>query len=65
MNQTLNNNQLIPEENPVKDYNNWYKIGIKPERYKELVEYIREAAILFGQKCIYLERAGEANFIWV
>lgn len=55
---------LIPEENPLRDYNNWYKIGVKPERITELKEYVKETSALFGQKCLYFERAGEADFIW-
>jgi len=29
-----------------------------------LREYARETARRFGQKCLYFERAGEAEFVW-
>jgi len=37
---------------------------VAPERIDELRDYVRETARAFGQKCLYLERAGEADFIW-
>ncbi|MBN2494922.1 MAG: hypothetical protein JXR96_10060 [Deltaproteobacteria bacterium] len=55
--------ELKPEENPVEDHNNWYKIGVEPGRIGELRAYIQKAASTFGQKCIYFERAGEADFL--
>lgn len=48
----------------VEDLSNWYKVGIAPEREGELRDHVRAAAGLFGQRCIYLERAGEAEFVW-
>ncbi len=52
------------EENPVRDYSNWYKVGVKPDKIGELRGHVEGATQEFGQKCIYLERAGEADFIW-
>jgi len=34
------------------------------DRTDELVEHIRRAARLFGQQCLYFERAGEAELIF-
>ncbi len=51
-------------ENPVEDFNNWYKVGVEQGRVDELREYVRETAHAFGQKCLYFERAGEAEFVW-
>ncbi len=51
-------------ENPVEDYSNWYKVGVKPEKIDELRKHVEDATREFGQKCIYLERAGEADFVW-
>ena len=48
----------------VEDFNNWYKVGVAPARSGELREHVRLTADLFGQRCIYLERAGEAEFVW-
>jgi len=52
------------DANPVEDYNNWYKIGVEPHRVGELRRHVETAACLFGQKCIYFERTGEADFVW-
>jgi hypothetical protein len=49
---------------PVEDHNNWYKVGVEPGRVDELREHVRETATAFGQKCLYFERAGEAEFVW-
>ena len=49
---------------PMADHNNWYKVGVEPERIHELRLHVRETARSFGQKCLYLERAGEAEFIY-
>lgn len=35
-----------------------------PARVDELREYARETARSFGQKCLYFERAGEAELVW-
>lgn len=48
----------------LEDHNNWYKVGVEPARVDELREHIRETATAFGQKCLYFERAGEAEFVW-
>jgi hypothetical protein len=50
--------------NPVKDHSNWYKTGVPPARVEELRAYVEETARQFGQKCIYVERSGEAEFVW-
>ena len=34
------------------------------KRVDALREYVRETARSFGQKCLYFERAGEAEFVW-
>jgi uncharacterized membrane protein len=51
------------EANPVEDHNNWYKVGVEPHRVDELREYVRETGRAFGQKYLYFERAGEAEFV--
>jgi hypothetical protein len=50
--------------NPIEDHSNWYKIGVEPARVGELREHVQATARSFGQKCIYFERAGEADFVW-
>ncbi len=52
------------DANPVEDHNNWYKIGVEPDRVDDLRRHVANAAVLFGQKCMYFERAGEADFVW-
>lgn len=56
--------QLPHEANLIEDHSNWYKVGVTPSRVEELREYARATARSFGQKCLYLERAGEAEFVW-
>lgn len=55
----------IPKEkNPIEDHNNWYKVGVRREEVNGLREHVKTTASEFGQKCIYFERAGEAEFIY-
>jgi len=55
---------LPPGANPVADHSNFYKIGVQPARVDELRSFVELTAKDFGQKCIYFERAGEADFVW-
>jgi len=55
---------LLDQASPVEDHNNWYKVGVKPDRVDELREFVRATARDFGQKCLYFERAGEAELVW-
>jgi hypothetical protein len=55
---------LPSSANPVKDHSNWYKIGVPPARVEELRAFVEETGRQFGQKCIYFERSGEADFVW-
>ncbi len=55
---------LPREANPVEDHNNSYKVGVESSRVDELRDYVRETARDFGRKCLYFERAGEAEFVW-
>jgi len=56
--------EFLTGANPVRDRSNWYKIGVPPTRIAELRAYVEITAREFGQKCIYLERTGEAEFVW-
>lgn len=55
---------LPREANPIEDHSNWYKVGVAPRYVEELRAYARTTARSFGQKCLYFERAGEAEFVW-
>jgi hypothetical protein len=55
---------LPSEANPIEDHSNWYKIGTESKRVEELRCHVEETALFFGQKCIYFERTGEAEFVW-
>ena len=48
----------------IEDHNNSYKVAVEPSRIDELREYVRATARTFGQKCLYFERTGEAEFVW-
>jgi len=39
-------------------------MGVEPNRVDELRVSVLETARDFGQKCLYFERAGEAELIW-
>lgn len=54
---------LPRDANPIEDHNNWYKVGVEAHRVDELREHARATARAFGQKCLYFERAGEAEFV--
>jgi hypothetical protein len=56
--------ELPQEANPIEDRSNWYKVGVADARVDELRAYVRGTARQFGQKCLYFERAGEAEFVW-
>jgi hypothetical protein len=56
--------QLPKAANPIEDHSNWYKIAVEPSRIEELRSFVRDTARDFGQKCIYFERSGEAEFLW-
>ena len=56
--------ELPRAANPIEDHSNWYKVGVEGSRVDELRAYVRDTARWFGQKCLYLERAGEAEFVW-
>jgi hypothetical protein len=55
----------LPEgSDAIEDHSNWYKVGVTPDRVAELQDHVRRTAVEFGQKCLYFERSGEADFIW-
>ena len=54
---------LPPGAAPVQDFCDWYKFAVPPDRVEDLGKHVELATQEFGQKCIYLERAGEADFI--
>ena len=55
--------ELPASANPVEDHNHWYKIAVPPGRVTELRAFVSRTARQFGQKCLYLERSGEAEFV--
>lgn len=52
-----------PVENPIQDYSNWYKFAVPPSKVDELRKHVEYATQEFGQKSLYFERAGEADFV--
>jgi len=52
-----------PAENPVQDCSNWYKFAVPPDKVDDLRKHVERATLEFGQKSIYFERAGEADFV--
>jgi hypothetical protein len=48
----------------VEDHSHWYRLAIKREDESFLRDHVKDTARLFGQRCLYLQRSGEAELVW-
>ncbi len=48
----------------VEDHSHWYRVAVEPHRVEALRGHVRETARRFGQRCLYLQRSGEAELVW-
>jgi hypothetical protein len=48
----------------VEDHSHWYRVAVRQRRVEELRHHVIETAHRFGQRCLYLQRSGEAELVW-
>jgi hypothetical protein len=48
----------------LEDHSHWYRVAVEETDVPALREYVKETAIRFGQRCLYLQRSGEAELVW-
>lgn len=48
----------------VQDHSHWYKVAVPADKQDALILHVQKTAKTFGQRCLYFERAGEAEFIF-
>lgn len=48
----------------VKDHSHWYRVAVKEGDVQSLRAHAQETARRFGQRCLYFQRSGEAEFVW-
>jgi hypothetical protein len=48
----------------VEDHSHWYRVAVKEADLPALREYVKETALRFGQRCLYLQKSGEAELVW-
>jgi hypothetical protein len=50
----------------VEDHSHWYRVAVTPGQVAALrAQRGGHGARRFGQRCIYLQRSGEAALVWV
>lgn len=50
--------------NLVEDHSHWYRVAVKEQDIQSLRAHVQEAARRFGQRCLYFQKSGEAEFVW-
>lgn len=48
----------------VKDHSHWYRVAVKQSDIESLRTHVQKAAKRFGQRSLYFQRSGEAEFLW-
>ena len=48
----------------VEDHSHLYRLAVQAGDEDVLKEYVKQTAVLFGQRCLYLQRSGEAELVW-
>ena len=48
----------------VEDHSHWYRVAVRPEQVGELRAHVEATARRFGQRCLYLQRSGDAELVW-
>jgi hypothetical protein len=48
----------------VEDHSHWYRVAVEAAAVPALREYVKETAVRFGQRCLYLQKTGEAELVW-
>jgi len=48
----------------VEDHSHWYRVAVDEAAVPGLREYVKETAVRFGQRCVYLQMSGQAELVW-
>jgi len=48
----------------VEDHSHWYRVAVPGADVPALREHVRATARRFGQRCLYLQKSGEAELVW-
>lgn len=48
----------------LEDHSHWYRVAVKQAQVEQLRAHVRATARRFGQRCLYLQRSGEAELVW-
>jgi len=47
----------------LEDHSHWYRVAVKGGQVEELRAYVQATAHRFGQRCLYLQKSGEAELV--
>ena len=48
----------------VEDHSHWYRVAVPEADVSALREHVKATARRFGQRCLYLQKSGEAELVW-
>jgi hypothetical protein len=48
----------------VEDHSHWYRVAVREADVPALRECVRATALRFGQRCLYLQKSGDAELVW-
>lgn len=48
----------------VEDHSHWYRVAVGEQDVVALREHVKATASLFGQRCLYFQKSGEAELVW-
>lgn len=48
----------------VEDHSHWYRLAVGESDVPALREHVKATVRRFGQRCLYLQRSGEAELVW-
>lgn len=48
----------------VEDHSHLYRVAVPEADVEVLRDHVKATARRFGQRCIYLQRSGEAELVW-
>ena len=48
----------------VEDYSPWYRVAVGEDDVIALREHVKATARVFGQRCLYFQKSGEAELVW-
>lgn len=48
----------------VEDHSHWYRVVVGEQDVVALREHVKATVSLFGQRCLYFQKSGEAELVW-